>query len=98
MTKISWPHGPETLVEHLQRFSSYLYRKRKHDIGNLAVMVYGLYLHYKTDRGYYSELYEDLSKPLKNKIFTNVGIAGIIQYGESLIERMQNDLGVVVAK
>jgi len=98
MTKINWPHGPETLVEHLQRFSSYLHRKRKHDIGNLTVMVYGLYLHYNTETGYHSELYEDLSRPLKNKVFTQVGIAGILQYSESLIERMQTELGVVVAK
>lgn len=96
MTKINWPHGPETLIEHLERFSTYLYRKRRLDIANLAAMIYGLYLHYKTDTGYYSEKYEDLNRPLKNKIHTVVGLDGLIQYGKTLIEKMQNDLNVVV--
>ena len=98
MTTIKWPHGPETLVEHLERLSTYLYRKRKHDIGNLTVMVYGMYLHYKTETGYYSELYEDLNKPIKNKVFSDLGISGVMQYGVSLIERIQNELGVIVAQ
>lgn len=98
MTKINWPHGPETLTEHLERFSTYLYRKRKLDIANLSAMIYGLYLHYKTETGYHSELYEDLSRPLKNKIHNVVGINGLIQYGKTLIERMQNDLNVIVAQ
>lgn len=98
MTKINWPHGPETLVEHLERFSAYLYRKRKHDIGNLTVAVYGLYLHYNTENGYQSEMYEDLNRPLKNKVFTTVGLDGIYRYGETLIQKIQTELNVIVPK
>ena len=94
MTKINWPHGPETLAEHLERFSDYLYKKRSHNIGNLTVAVYGLYLHYNTEYGYQSEMYEDLNRPLKNKVFTTVGLDGVYRYGETLIQKIKTELTV----
>ena len=98
MTVINWPHGPETLVEHLGRASMYIHRKRKPDIAGMTAITYSLYLHYKTETGYYSDLYEDLNRPLKNKINQTLGLNGVISCGKTLIETIQKDLNVVVEK
>lgn len=98
MTLINWPHGPETLVQHLERVSMYIHRKRKPDISGMTAVVYGLYLHYKTERGYHSDLYEDLNRPLKNKINNTLGLVGVISYGKVLIDTIQRDIGIVVQK
>jgi len=95
MTTLKWPHGPETLVEHLERFSTYLYRKRHPEIANMSAMIYALYLHYKTDTGFQSDIYEDLSRPLKNKIHL-MCLGDLVKHGKYLIERMQTDLHVIV--
>lgn len=98
MTVINWPHGPESLIDHLKRASTYIYRKRKPDIAGMTAITYSLYLHYKTETGYHSNLYEDLNRPLKNKINQTLGMHGVISYGKTLIETIQKDLGVVVEK
>jgi hypothetical protein len=97
MRNLKWPHGPETLVEHLERFSTYLYRKRDPEIANMSAMTYALYLHYKTDTGFQSDIYEDLARPLKNKVHL-MGLGDLMQSGKYLIERIQNELDVIVEK
>ena len=98
MTVSNWPHGPETLKDHLTRVSTYIHRKRKPDIAGMTAVTYALYLHYKTETGYHSDLYEDLSRPLKNKIHQTLGLSGVISYGKNLIETIQKDLNIVVEK
>jgi hypothetical protein len=97
MTYINWPHGNETLAEHLNRFSKYLYRKRKHDSGNLGAMMYGLYLHYNTQTGEVSELYADLNKPWKVRK-NNYCIGELEQLAKGLIDRVQNSLNITAEK
>lgn len=65
---LTWPYGNETLEEHVNRFSKYLHRKRKFDIPNLSAMTYNMYLHFKTHSGETIDMYEDLNRPLKNKV------------------------------
>ena len=45
MTVSNWPHGPETLKDHLTRVSTYIHRKRKPEIAGMTAVTYSLYLH-----------------------------------------------------
>jgi hypothetical protein len=94
---LTWPQGPETLEQHLNRFSKYLHRKKRFDIPNLSVMTYNMYLHYKTDTGVEIEMYEDLGRPLKNKV--HLWSLGQMQdVAQFLANKIQVHLGVTAEK
>ena len=97
MTVINWPHGPETMQQHLTRFSQYVYRKRMPNSPCLSAMMYGVYLHFKTETGTVINFYEDLNRPLKNKIH-HLAIGQLLNAASVLIERVQTDLNIVVEK
>ena len=94
---LTWPHGNETLHQHLNRFSTYIHRKKRHDVPNLSVMTYNMYMHFRTETGEVIDMYDDLARPLKNKVHL-WSLGQMIQVAQMLSERIQAHLNVVAEK
>jgi hypothetical protein len=60
-------------------------------------MTYGMYLHYKTETGTMIDTYEDLARPLKNKVHT-WGLGQMQDVAQFLSNRIQTHLNVTAEK